>query len=189
MKHCTYSGYDILCVSQGIDSGSAARQRRCGSGSAVSAAQGVVSCSEAVSSQGSGSAARQRSSAAQGGGSGRVARQRISSTVAVAQSCQIGGSVVQRQHIGELGSAGRWQRQHSLAAQGLGSGSLACCRTRSEQNFAQNTRIRSGRSLAQNTSCDIFHSMQNTARAVFSSPFLRRHCNYKNKSRQQIKHT
>ena len=86
-------------------------------------------------------------------------------------------------------ASGRWQRQRSLAAQSLGSGSLASCRTCSGRSIAQNTRTRSGRSLVQNTSCEIFDQMQNTTRAVFASPFLRRHCNYKNESRQQIKHT
>ncbi len=58
--------------------------------------------------------------------------------------------------------------------------SLASCRTRP------------GQSLAQITSWAIFGEMQNTSRVVFYRPvlpFLRRHCNYKNESRQQIKHT
>ena len=94
----------------------------CSSGSAASAEQGIVSCSAAVSSQGSGSAARQRraAAAAEQLDSASPAQRRLRIRV------EIGGSVVQRQRSGELGSAGRCQRQHSSAVvQDVGSGSAA----------------------------------------------------------------
>jgi len=104
---------------------------------------------------------RQRSSAAQLGSAGR--RQWQSSSAAhlqhsggcadVSNWWQRSAAAAQRRAwqrralaaaVQLSGSAGRWQQQCSSAAQGLGSGSLACCRTRSGRSFAQNTRIRSG---------------------------------------------